>query len=245
MTDQTTPAPAARVTIDDVRTVLEREGIDPNQTNAGKVRALLGGRGSFETIQKHLNTLRAELAAAAMPPVSVADLPPIPTELSGALAAFWSASFSAAQVQTLRRSEQLAAERDGAFLKLETMSKDLADLLSTVDDQAARLDQAAATVAQVQADHLADLDRLKVEAEAAAAQAGELAVELDRARQDLAQCKANAQHAAQMAEAGRDLLREELGRMTDQIAELKAALYTRVQNQQAPSDSTSPSPAGN
>ena len=68
-TENQTPAPAAsRVTIDDVRTALE--GTDPNQTNASKVRALLGGRGSFETIQKHLGTLRQELATAAAPPIA-------------------------------------------------------------------------------------------------------------------------------------------------------------------------------
>jgi hypothetical protein len=53
--------------------------------------------------------------------------------------------------------------------------------------------------------------------------------ELERSRQDLAKAQADAAHAAELAEeAGRDLMRQELGRLTDQIAELKAALYTRL-----------------
>lgn len=236
MTDQT-PAPAARgVTIDDVRTALE--GADPNQTNAGKVRALLGGRGSFETIQKHLNTLRQELVTAAMPPVAADQVPPLPAD---AAAAMWQAAYSAAQVQTLRRAETLAAERDAALLKLETMGQDVAGLVDTVDQQAAELERAAVAVANVQADHLADLDRLKIEAEAAAAHAGELADELGRVRQELVQARADAQHAAELAEAGRQMLRQELERLTDQVGELKAALYKRAEAGPPP---VTPSPAG-
>ena len=116
MIDQN-PAPARGVSIDEVRAVLA--GIDPNQTNASKVRSLLG-RGSFETIQKHLGTLRQELATAAMPPMNVDQAPAMPAE---AVAAVWQAAYSAAQVQTLRRVGTLAAERDAALLKLETMGQ--------------------------------------------------------------------------------------------------------------------------
>lgn len=58
MTPDIQPPAAAspRITIDDARTALD--DTDPHHTNASKVRTLLGGRGSFETIQKHLNSLR-------------------------------------------------------------------------------------------------------------------------------------------------------------------------------------------
>lgn len=230
MTDQTPQVQAtpARVTIDDVRTVLS--GTDPNETNASKVRSLLGGRGSFETIQKHLGTLRAELAAAAAPPVAADAVPALPAEAAHAM---WVAAWTAAQVQTMARAEKLAAERDAALVKVETLTEDVAGLVSTVDDQAGKLDQAASTVAQVQAAHLADLERLQSEGEAAAADRAQVVQELEHAlestRQELAQARAEASHAAQIAEAGRELVREEIARLTDQVGELKAALYKRAE----------------
>lgn len=228
MTDTTqTPASAAssRVTIDDVRTVLE--GIDPNSTNASKVRAMLGNRGSFETIQKHLGTLRAELAAAAAPPVAADAVPALPAETAQAM---WVAAWAAAQVATLRRTELLASERDAALLKLETMSQDLAGFMATVDEQSAQIDQAAEALAGVQAARLADQEKAAADRAAAVA---------DRA--ELAKVQAEAAHAAQIADAGRELMRQELARLTDQVGELKAALYKRADA--APAVVT-PSPAG-
>lgn len=223
MTDQTQTPAAGRITIDDVRTALE--GIDPNQTNASKVRALLGGRGSFETIQKHLGTLRQELATAAAPPVAADQVPALPAEAAQAM---WIAAWSAAQVQTMRRTEALAAERDAALLKLEAMAQDVAGLVSTVDEQAGQLDQAAAaTAAAVQA-HLAELEKVRADQVAVSAELAQLAQELERARQELAQEKASAAHASQLAEQGREVMREELARLTDQIGELKAHLYKRA-----------------
>lgn len=240
MTDQTqAPAPAAsRITLDDVRTAIE--GTHPKETNASKVRALLGNRGSYETIQKHLNTLRAELAAAAAPPVAADAVPALPDDAAQAM---WVAAWTAAQVQTLRRTELLASERDAALLKLETMSQDVAGLLATVDEQAGQLDQAAATVAKVQADHIADIEKAKVQAAAAAADRTQVVGELERARQELAKVQADAAHAAEIAGAGRELMRQELARLTDQVGELKAALYKRAEAP-PPAVVVTPSPAG-
>lgn len=239
MTDTTqTPASAAssRVTIDDVRTVLE--GIDPNSTNASKVRAMLGNRGSFETIQKHLGTLRAELAAAAAPPVAADAVPALPAETAQAM---WQAAWVAAQVQTMTRAEKLASERDAALLKLETMSQDLAGFMATVDEQSAQIDQAAEALAGVQAARLADQEKAAADRAAAVADRAELAKELERARQELAKVQAEAAHAAQIADAGRELMRQELARLTDQVGELKAALYKRADAAPAV---VNPSPAG-
>ena len=239
MTDTTpTPAVASRVTLDDVRAVLN--GTDLHSTNASKVRTLLGGRGSFETIQKHLGTLRQELATAAAPPVSADQVPPMPTE---AAAAMWVAAYSAAQVQTLRRTELLASERDAALLKLETMGQDVAGLVATVDEQAGQLDQAAQALIGVQAARLADLEKAEADKATAAADRAQLAQELERTRQEQAQARADAQHAAQIAEAGRELMRQELARLTDQVGELKAALYKRAEAP-PPAVVVTPSPAG-
>ena len=199
---------------------------------------MLGGRGSFETIQKHLNTLRAELAAAAAPPVAADQVPVMPADAAQAM---WVAAWTAAQVQTLRRTELLAAERDSALLKLETMSQDLADQVQTMDAQAGELERAAAAVAAVQAAHLADLEKSKGDLAVAAADRAQGVQELVRARQDLAQARADAAHAAELAESGRVMMREELARLTDQVGELKAHLYKRAES--APAVVT-PSPAG-
>lgn len=223
-TENQTPAPvASRVTIDDVRTALE--GTDPNQTNASKVRALLGGRGSFETIQKHLGTLRQELATAAAPPIAADQVPALPADAAQAM---WVAAWGAAQVQTLRRTERLAAERDAALLKLEAMSQDVAGFVATVDEQAGQLDQAAAAVAAIQAAHLADLDRAQVDQAVAERSRTELAQELERSRAELVKAQADAAHAAELAETGRAMMRSELDRLTDQVGELKAHLYRRA-----------------
>lgn len=219
--------PQARVTIEDVRAVLE--GTDPNTTNASKVRGLLGNRGSFETIQKHLNTLRAELAAAAAPPVAADAVPAVPTE---AVNQIWVAAWTAAQASTLARSEKLAGERDAALLRLETMGQDLEGMLGTVDEQAGELDQAAQAVATVQAAHLADVDRLTADLAAAeltrSQQVQSLMQEVERTQAALAKSRSDAQHAAEIADSGRELMRQELARLTDQIGELKAVIYKRV-----------------
>ena len=89
-------------------------------------------------------TLRAELAAAAMSPVPAGQVPALPTEAAQVI---WVAAWTAAQVQVMARAEKLAAERDAALLQLETMNQDVVGLVSTVDEQSAALDQAAAAAA--------------------------------------------------------------------------------------------------
>jgi hypothetical protein len=221
-----TQATAVRVTLDDVRTVLD--GTDPNQTNASKVRALLGNRGSFETIQKHLGILRAELAAAAAPPVAADAVPALPADAAQAM---WVAAWTAAQVQTMARAEKLASERDAALLKLETMGQDLAGFVATVDEQSSKLDQAAATIATVQAAHIADLERLQAEAGAAAADRAQLTQELEKSLLEAQQEAVQAVQALELAKARHALelatLRGELDRQISVMADLRAALQVR------------------
>lgn len=237
MTDTTAAAATpARVTIDDVRSAIE--GTDPNQTNASKVRGLLGNRGSFETIQKHLNVLRQEVADAAAPPTSADQAPAMPAEAAQAM---WVTAWNAAQVQTLRRSEKLAAERDAALLQLETMSEDITVLTVSSDELAGQLDQAAHAIATVKAAHLADVDRLTADLAAAALAHAELTQELHSTGANLEKARIDAEHAAEMANSGRELMRQELARLTDQIGELKAVIYKRVDT--APTDAADSKPA--
>ena len=237
-TTQTQQPQAGRVTLDEIRALLVEHNINPNDTNASKVRELLGNRGSFDTIQKALTVIRAEVAAASVP-VANDQVPALPSETAQAM---WLAAWSAAQVQTLKRSETLASERDAALLRLETMTADVNQLVATVDDHSAKLDQAAVTVATVQAAHLADVERMKAERDAAASSTAAeriaATLEIERLRQELVLEKAQAKHAAEIAEAGRDLLRQELARLTDQVGELKAALYKRVEAPKEASKST-------
>jgi len=237
MTDTTqTPAvTAARVTIDDVRIAIE--GIDPNATNASKVRAMLGNRGSFETIQKHLAVIRQELATAAAAPDVADQVPPVPAE---AVSQIWVAAWTAAQASTMARAERLANERDAALLKLETMSQDLIEQVQALDEQAAKLDQAAEVAEGVQVAHRAEVTRLEGAHLETMGQLEDAKQWMQRNKMEMEKAQADAAHAAQIAEAGRDLMRQELARLTDQLGELKAALYKRAETSPAV---VTPSPA--
>jgi len=56
----------SKVTLDDVRSAIENEGLDVFKTNASKVRSILG-TGSFSTVQKFLNHIREELQTKSEP----------------------------------------------------------------------------------------------------------------------------------------------------------------------------------
>lgn len=82
----------------------------------------------------------------------------------------------------------------------------------------------------------------KADLAVAAADRAQVVQELERARQELAKVQADAAHAAEIAAAGRELMRQELARLTDQVGELKAALYKRAEA--PPAVVVNPSPAG-
>ena len=204
-----------RVTLEDVRGAIG--DTDPNEIGAGKVRQLIG-RGSLETIQKHLGTLRDELIAAATP---VTTIPALPAEVQAAVQAMWASACTSAQLQSLRRTETLTAERDAALLRVRSITHLHSEL-----EQAA---SAAAVAKIVQAESQA----------AAAAQIGELTQELAKvqaaaaeaakaAALELAQVRVDATHAAQLSEKVGDMMRQELSMLTDQIGELKSRLYERA-----------------
>lgn len=197
MTDQA-PTPAARVTLDDVRQAIA--DTNPNETNAARVRSTLG-RGSLETIQKHLYTLRQELSAAAMPQASPDAAPAIPAEAAQAL---WAAAWAAARAQVLARSERLSIERDAALLQAQTQAQDIAGLIATVEQHAGELEQATQALAKAQADHLADIEKAKADQAAAAAELERVKTELERVTREsaaeLERVKAAAAAAAAIAQ---------------------------------------------
>lgn len=171
--DTTTPAPAAAatgpITLQDVRAAVG--DTDPGKTNVNKLRQILG-RGSFATIQQHLNAIRAELLP---PPVAPGAVPPPPAD---AVTQLWTAAYSAAQVQVLGRLEMLAAQRDIAQAQAQQLQADIQAMaldFDTLTESLATAQATALTAAAIEAKHaaqlaahVAELEKVKADAETAA-----------------------------------------------------------------------------
>lgn len=229
MTDQT-PAPARPgvVTLEDVRQQLETLGLDARKTNASVIQKALG-RGGMSTVQKHLDTIRAELDR----PVVLAD-GEIPAAPRDALDALWRAAWSAAQLHTSAALATALMERDQARAQLDTARGDLealdmelttAQVLSTNATEQAQAAQAA------QAGLQAALQAAQAQAQAD----GEAALLAALQAQESAQAQAaavQAAHALEIAHAETRIatLQGQLDRMVEQLAEVKS-LLPRVQQQ--------------
>jgi len=211
---------ATRITIDDVRQAIE--GIDPNETNASKIRAMLG-RGSFETIQRHLNTIRKENA-----PEPLTDIDQVPEMPKEAAQAMWTTAVQAAQVAVLSRTERLAAERDDALAHVEVIDGDMAELLDTLDKQAgtlaevtAKLDEADTKSTDMAALFNAEKETMQTQIQTMETQIKTLASELEKE-------KTNAVHGAAIYESNLALMRSEVARLNNEVGELKSHLYKRL-----------------
>jgi hypothetical protein len=188
----TTPT-TGPITMADVRKALGET--DPNSTNAGALRAIIG-RGSYATIQKHLDTIRAELVPVV--PVAPGATPAPPAD---AVAAMWGAAWAQAQALTLGRLEAVTAERDAARAQVTALAQDVASL-------AAEVDAGADTVATVLADRQKlENDLLEVtqsSGEALQGHKGEIArltTELEQVKTAAAAAAALAQRDAQISAA--------------------------------------------
>ena len=137
MTESTT-TPTGPITIDDVRQALADFRLNPSSTNAGAIRKIIG-RGSYATVQKHLDTIRSELAPVA--PVAPGATPAAPAD---AVAAIWGAAWAQAQALTLGRLEAVTAERDALAALTKTQAADLAALANEVDAGASTMEAALA-----------------------------------------------------------------------------------------------------
>lgn len=201
------------VSFDDVAQALG--DADPSGTNASKLRAVIG-RGSFATIQKHLDTIRAQRAPAL--PVAPGAVPLAPAD---AVAAIWGAAWAHAQAVTLARLERLSAERDAAQALAAAQAQDVAGLASEIDTMtaAAQVQQAA----QAQALEVAQATATEA-SERAAVLAQELASarsEIERVTAAAAQAQALAQREAQIE---RQALQTALERQIDKYTELKGVV---------------------
>lgn len=210
-----TPHTPLPVTLDDVRAALG--DTDPSATNAGKLRAAIG-RGGMGTIQRHLDTIRAELRAAALQPLTAGTVPPMPADTAAAVAGLWAQAYAAAETLLRRRLDAVTAERDALAADV---AERRADALAMADD----LDAAEARATAVAA--AAAAEALKAEEATRVAQASTqaLAEALQAAEQRVIAVQADAAHAAQLAAAqhAAELQRVEHDRLVERQA-LQAAL---------------------
>jgi hypothetical protein len=177
------------ISLGDVRQALA--DTDPSSTNAGALRKIMG-RGSYATIQKHLDAIRQERAPVV--PVAPGATPAPPAD---AVAAIWGAAYAAAQVLTLGRLETVTAERDAARAQVAAQAQDVASLAAEVDAGAGSLAAALAdkltadsnmmqvttTSSEVIESHKAEIARLTVELERVTREAAAAAALADREAQ--------------------------------------------------------------
>lgn len=125
-----------QVTFEDVRLAVGES--DPNSTNASKIRAELG-RGSFATIQKHLEILRESLRQAENFDTTLH--PPPPGDLVNAL---WGTAYSYASNMFHTQHERLWLQRDHLTLELAMIRQDFDSVLERVDNVEQELADACA-----------------------------------------------------------------------------------------------------
>jgi len=227
MQDQTPQtAPAARtVTLDDVREQLQALGLDARKTNASVVQRALG-RGGMSTVQRHLDTIRAELDAPAVP--ASGEIPAGPKDVLDAL---WRGAWVAAQAQTAQALAQALLERDQARSQLDTSRADVAALdveLTAVQER--EQEQAVQARAAVQALAEAKVQmqaHAEVHAEALAAALAQREQERQQWEQERAAAAAAAALAAAEARAAQGALHAELERQMHMLADLRAGLLQR------------------
>ena len=207
-------ANAGPVTMDDVLGALD--GADPLGTSASKIRAILG-RGSFATLQKHLDALRAA-AKAAQEPASLSAVPSAPPEV---IAALWSAAYNAAGHQLAGKLASSMTERDALRAAAIAAADDVATLAAQVD----ALEQEAAAAHASSEAALADCAAARKELQAHQARDSANRMQLVTAAE--ADVMA-ARHALEMEKRDRTIERQTLqstvNSLTDQIGELKALL---------------------
>lgn len=191
-----TPHTPLPVTLDDVRQALG--DTDPSQTNAGKLRAILG-RGGMNTVQRHLDTIRAELRAAALQPLTASTVPPMPADMA---AGFWAQAYAAAETLLRRRLDAVTAERDSLMQAGDAQRADADALASAVDAAEAQAVEAAAAAAAAQ--QAAGVAEQRAQALQQALQAAEQRTQAVQVEAEHAAQLAAAQHAAELQRVEHD-----------------------------------------
>lgn len=215
--EQVPAATTGNITFEDVRMALG--DTDPDQTHAGKLRAIMG-RGSNKTIQLHLDAIRK--ARAPVMPGTQAPPPSIPKDL---IELIWSASWAAAQAGTYGRTERLSAERDAAMQLGITRASEILGLNAEVDGLREKI-----TLAERNADALTT--KAQADLEAAAQAAAEAAKTIEQLKAEKTKIESDAEHAAQMAERDATIAEQKMQStinwLNTQIGDLKGLLIVRT-----------------
>ena len=117
-----------RITINDVRRAIEQLGGDPGKTNAMAVRKVLGS-GGFNTIQKHLETLRTERSCTDTTEFPE-TAPEAPKNLMNGV---WSAAWAEASKRHGKELGNALAKADDLERRLQASLHDMDDLSETLD----------------------------------------------------------------------------------------------------------------
>ena len=212
-------ADAATVTLDDVRAQLN-QGL----TNAALVRKALG-RGSYSTIQKHINALRS--AQEKQTATDANEMPDAPEDL---IASIWSHAWAKAQART----SGALAEALARVLQLE---KRLVDASSESEAAAALIDELEASLTQTKLDAQEHVQALKNELETARADADahvqESAQKLTEALSFLHEEKQGRAMDAAKHDAAVSALRLETDRLVQQLADLKSFFSTATEKKKS------------
>ena len=207
------------VTFDDVVRAIG-DG-DPGETNAAKLRTIIG-RGSYATIQKHLDAIRSRRAQALQP--AEIKTPEAPPELLS----MWGAAVAVAVAQVRTRLDSVVQDRDSLAQALTSSRGDAQALAGELEGMVAQADAARADMAKLHAEAAEHAQALLAQTAAHAqtlqAHQDAAAQEVAALRQELitvkhAQELERAQHAA--AVAG---LRGELDRLVNNLADMRAGL---------------------
>jgi hypothetical protein len=217
------------VTLDEVRAAIE--GINPNATNASAVRKALG-RGSNDTIQRHLMTLRNELIAQNAVPADASDVPAMPTD---AMQVVWSSAYTTAAAKLATRLAILSTERDNALERLSSAEQDIVALIADSDSANEAIAKLQSSIEELKTQGTKAFEEA-AETAAAAAKAAEETLkashaETQTAREETASAVARGveiQHALDLEKRDREtektVLNGTIDRLTNQLAELKSLL---------------------
>lgn len=207
------------VSFDDVLQALGDS--DPGSTNASKLRAIIG-RGSFGTIQKHLDAIRAKRAQALNP--EAVETPPAPPELLS----MWGAAVAVAVAQVRGRLDSVVQERDTLSSALTSARGDVEALAGELEAAATQADQAGAQLRQqlaeaqaLAAQHAQALQEQGRAVEALKAQHAEALAQLGA---QVLQAQQQVQVSELQAQLGAQALQTTIDRLTDQVGELKSLL---------------------
>lgn len=214
------------ITYEDV--VLALGDSNPVKTNAGALRLKLG-RGSFATIQRHLETIRGEREKTAKAVTVLRDTPPAPPEVMG----IWNQAYSAAVAQVRERLDAIVEQRERLVENEKNARDDIAALTTAIESLEAEATTAAASAVSLEQQTAASAEKAALELSTVLAKAARaLQYEKDSAKamQALLSDKlSEALHKGEIEElksqAAIQTLQAALDRLVGQLADFKSALH--------------------